>query len=230
MSMLVLWSECIKSQAHKQAVVHCFWDALWDEACICQPCAGLTRRAMCEIRSSVLKKGRISLLGRSQCVVDHSAPSVSDEAADKCLYAAPQAWTAHIMRRVWFCCPSGERSLPPATQAQQPLEILPRGEEQCLAVHPPEPAQPEAVHAVPLLALGKERLDPHRTLAHRLGIRLARVIRPFMLQIRFLEVAMHRPSMVARRAGRFDATRTGHALHLAGSAWYSPFSAVYSVR
>src|SRR5262249_28779803 len=57
---------------------------------------------------------------------------------------------------------------------------------------------------MPLLAFGKERLDPDLALAHRFGIGLRLVISAHPLQIRLGEVPVQLPTVVTGRALCFE--------------------------
>ena len=65
---------------------------------------------------------------------------------------------AHQRESVGRCHrPVREWSATPAPLLQQPLEILPSGNQERLTVDSPQPSQAETPHAMPVLAFGKER-------------------------------------------------------------------------
>jgi hypothetical protein len=65
---------------------------------------------------------------------------------------------------------------------------------------------------VPELGLGKERLDPHLTLAHRLLVGLSRVAGPHLLQVVRVERAMDDAAPATFCALRLEWTGTARRL------------------
>src|SRR5689334_17249693 len=53
---------------------------------------------------------------------------------------------------------------------------------------------------MPLLRFGEQRLDPDLALAHRLGIRLRRVVAAYAIEVRFVDAAADPSSAWRRRA------------------------------
>jgi hypothetical protein len=51
------------------------------------------------------------------------------------------------------CRPAWEGSAPPTALLEQPLEVLPGGKQERLAVHAPAPTEAEAAHAMPIFAI-----------------------------------------------------------------------------
>jgi hypothetical protein len=82
---------------------------------------------------------------------------------------------------------------------EQPLEVLPRREQERLTIDAPEPSQAEPSHAMPLLAFCEERFDPYLALAHRLGVGLALVVCADPVEEGLGEVAVDNASVGAGR-------------------------------
>src|SRR3712207_2124279 len=67
-------------------------------------------------------------------------------------------------------------------EGEQPLEVLPSGDQQGLGVDPPQGPQAKAAQPMPHLGLRKERLDPHLALPERLAVRLGLGVGAYLLQ------------------------------------------------
>jgi hypothetical protein len=93
-----------------------------------------------------------------------------------------------------------EGAPPPAVPAEQTLQVLSRRNQQRLAVDLLQAAQPEAPQAMPGFGLGKEGFDPNVSFAHRLGIGLRRMVGPYPLPIRLIEMTPHASAAVRGRA------------------------------
>jgi hypothetical protein len=94
----------------------------------------------------------------------------------------------------------GQLPRSPAPEIEQPLYVLSRGDQQRLCVHPPEPPETEAPHAMPLLGLGEHRLHPHLAFAQSflVGPSLAVGADPF--EDLLVEAAHQHATAVSRRA------------------------------
>src|SRR5215207_6407492 len=93
-----------------------------------------------------------------------------------------------------------ERAPPPGSTTEQPLQVLPCGNEQGFAVHLLQPPQPESAQPMPVFRLGEERFHPDLPLADRFLVRLRRVVAADLLQIIDIERALYLAAVVAGRA------------------------------
>src|SRR5215208_5096903 len=76
-----------------------------------------------------------------------------------------------------------------STELEQPLDVLPRGGHQDLAVRPLQRPEPHPLHPMPLLGFAEERLDPHLPLAHGLLARLGFVVGAHPLCVALVEAS-----------------------------------------
>ena len=91
------------------------------------------------------------------------------------------------------------RAAPPAPFLEQSLHILPSCSYQCFTIHPPE-----SPHAMPLLALGKQRFNPDAALAHGFVIRLGHMIGADLLKILLIDTASEGSPALTVRAVCFE--------------------------
>src|SRR4051812_45854420 len=80
---------------------------------------------------------------------------------------------------------------------QEPLQVLPRRDQQPLDVDVLQASPPEATQAMPELSLGKQRLHPDLALAHRFLVGLGGVITTDSFQVVGIEGAMDDAAAIA---------------------------------
>src|SRR6266516_2449707 len=105
---------------------------------------------------------------------------------------------SHCLGRKWTSSPS--------SFAEQAFEILTRGDDERFTIDPPEPSETETAHAMPVLAFGKERLDPDFALVQSflIGQGLLVVSHPF--EIARIEGSMDLPTLITGGTLRFEWT------------------------
>ena len=104
---------------------------------------------------------------------------------------------------------AGEVAAAPSTPRQEPFEVLSGCGHHSLAIHLRQPTQSEPSQAMPLLALTKQRLDPHLSLLLRLFVGGGLVIRRHTIQILLKKAAADGAPILA--AGTFRLQGTGSA-------------------
>ena|SRR5215217_8081143 len=92
-------------------------------------------------------------------------------------------------------------------EAEQPLDVLSRGDEQSFGVHLLQCPRSESSRPMPVLGLPEERLDPYRTFPYGLavGFRFAVASHPF--EILLIETAPYPAPLCALGASGFEGTR-----------------------
>jgi len=103
-------------------------------------------------------------------------------------------WHARSCSQVWTSsqsfpsCATGEGPSALAECDQQPFQILPRRRQDSLTIDFCQASQTEPLHAVPLLRLAKQGLDPDLALLIRLLVVLRLVVAPYSLHIRLIKI------------------------------------------
>ncbi len=78
---------------------------------------------------------------------------------------------------------TGQRAPSPAPFLEEPLQVLPSGDQQRLAIDPPEPSQPKPSQPMPVFGFREQRLDPDLPFAHGLLICFGQMVSPYPIQI-----------------------------------------------